>query len=63
MIRRQTVQDSGGEPEQSGDTKQKTPVRVKSDGSFAKLFSKKAFFALHYGQSRALRASLAQSHT
>jgi len=30
---------------------------------FAKLFSKKAFFALHYGQSRALLALLAQSHT
>ncbi|MBE6359329.1 MAG: hypothetical protein E7057_08825 [Lentisphaerae bacterium] len=41
--------------------KKKNPADVTPLG-FCKAFSK-AFFALHYGQSRALRASLAQSHT
>ncbi|MBE6359633.1 MAG: hypothetical protein E7057_10380 [Lentisphaerae bacterium] len=42
--------------------KKKNPVDV-TPLSFLPSFFSKAFFALHYGQSRALRASLAQSHT
>jgi len=61
-VRMSTEMYGDGQPaEPNHQKKSKTPVKLLPQG-FCKAFSK-AFFALHYGQSRALLALLAQSHT